>query len=530
MTRTLRSRVVALAGIGVFVTGAALSMLSRQSLLALERVVREERIRTGAVAGAALARDLVADLETLEGVIAAPRLQPLAASARQLRLADGVCYADPSGAPATCAPPEIRHRLEHAELAAAIREAEASGRPVVSRFVRQPDGSLDAAAIVPDTAFTGPRGAAIALVAADGARVRERLPFHAALALTPARTGDAEAPVPGSPWTIRVSAPADENDPVTTFRRRSLWFAPSLAALAVLMAWGVVLSVQRPLLALTRDAERIAAGDFSAPIGGGDDEIGRLGTALEHMREHLKRSTEAAARANTDLERRVDERTTELQRLLGKLISAQEDERRRVARELHDETSQVLTALGLALHAGGAPAGPNAVRDLQALVDRLHDGVHRLIVNLRPPALDDLGLAAAIEGLADSQLRRSGIAVRCELGELQDARMDPALEIAIFRIVQESILNIVRHAGATTVLLQGGLTSDGLWIEVEDDGRGFDPSAIRRDDDTLRGIGLLGMRERAELLGGRLTIESAPAQGTRVRVDVPGRAREARAS
>jgi signal transduction histidine kinase len=309
-----------------------------------------------------------------------------------------------------------------------------------------------------------------------------------------------------------------------------LWFAPSLAALAALMAWGIVLSVQRPLLALTRAAERIAAGDLSAPIRGGDDEIGRLGTALEHMRRQLKHSIHATARANADLERRVEERTTELQRLLGKLISAQEDERRRVARELHDETSQVLTGLGLALHAAGASNEPGAVRALQPLVDRLHDGLHSLIANLRPPALDDLGLAVAIEGLADTQLRRAGIAVRSELAELEDSRVDPDVEIALFRIVQEAILNIVRHSGATTVLLQGGMTERGLWIDIEDDGVGFDPAAVRRDDKTLCGIGLLGMRERADLLGGRLTIESAPAQGTRVRIEVPGRTREARAS
>ena len=105
--------------------------------------------------------------------------------------------------------------------------------------------------------------------------------------------------------------------------------------------------------------------------------------------------------------------------------------------------------------------------------------------------------------------------------------MEPAVEIALFRIVQEAIANIVRHSGATTVLLQGGTTGQEAWIDLEDDGLGFDPAAVRRDDDTLRGIGLLGMRERAELLGGRLTIESAPGQGTRVRVEVPVQAREA---
>jgi signal transduction histidine kinase len=525
ITRTLRSRVITLAGAGVFVSAAAFSLLSRQSLLELDGILHAERVRTGAAASAAIARDLNADLQTLEGAITAPRSQPPAAATRLLRLADGFCYVDAAGATVACEPEEIRRRLDPHAIAAAIRQAKVTGRPVVSAFARQADGTADAVAVVPDNVPDSmpPEDyrAAVAVIAAAGPRMRERIPAGAALTLETPSDAGAAAPVLGSPWILQVFASARDGDPVATFRGRSLWFAPTLAALAALMAWGIVLSVQRPLQGLTRAAERIAEGDFSLPIAGGDDEIGRLGTALEHMRGELRRSRDAAVRANAELERRVEDRTAQLQHLVRKLISAQEEERRRVARELHDETSQILTALGLALHAGADPG---------ELIERLHGGVHRLIVNLRPPALDDLGLAAAIEGLAESELRRAGIAARAELVELQDARLDPAMEIAIFRIVQESILNIVRHAGATTVLLQGGLTADGLWIEIEDDGAGFDPANVKADTGTLRGIGILGMRERAELLGGRLTIDSAPGQGTRIRIDAPALAREARAS
>ena len=253
--------------------------------------------------------------------------------------------------------------------------------------------------------------------------------------------------------------------------------------------------------------------------------IGRLGTALDHMRLRLQASLDALAGVNAGLERRVEERTAQLQALVGKLISAQEDERRRVARELHDETSQLLTALGMALHAREARAAHRDTRELMAMVDRLHDGVHRLIVNLRPSTLDDLGLAAAMAGLAESQLRRAGIQVRCEMGDLQDVRLDPAVEIALFRVAQEAMLNILRHSGATAVLVQAGFDGANAWIEIEDDGIGFDPATVQPDDCTLRGIGLLGMRERTELLGGRLAVDSAPGLGTRVRLDMPAQPR-----
>src|SRR5262249_40876318 len=96
-----------------------------------------------------------------------------------------------------------------------------------------------------------------------------------------------------------------------------------------------------------------------------------------------------------------------------------------------------------------------------------------------------------------------------------------AIEIAIFRVVQEAMLNVVRHSAASAVVIEGGLTSGRLWIDIEDDGCGFDPAAISPDDHSLRGLGLIGMRERVEMFGGRLEIDSAPGQGTRAHIDLP---------
>jgi signal transduction histidine kinase len=187
--------------------------------------------------------------------------------------------------------------------------------------------------------------------------------------------------------------------------------------------------------------------------------------------------------------------------------------------------------MAIALDAAMASTTTPRLADLRVLVDRVHAGLHRIIVNLRPSVLDDLGLAAAIEWLAEHQLRRAGIAARCELEDLQDCRADSAIEIALFRVVQESITNIVRHAAASSVLIQGGLSGSPagvprLGIEIEDDGCGFDPRGLTADVDTLRGVGLLGMRERMDIVGGTLEIESAAGEGTRVRIEAPLRIAE----
>ena len=531
-TRTLKSRVLALTGAGVFVSAAALSLLSRNSLLALGSRVGVERQNTARLAAGVLARDLVADFEVLQTVVGEPRLQEpkteaavwdreLAAAGRALRVGDGVCRADGTGAALYCGMNPLMTRVANPRFALAIREAIATRQAVVSPFVMQPDGTRDATAIVP-LPGTDPRGGAIVeVISCTGSAVRRLFTSENGLSLASTASSRAATltPIAGTPWLVSAAEPADVVDTIGAFRRRSLWSAPSLAALALLLAWGLVGSVRSPLAALTSSAERIAAGNLRDPVPGGDDEIGRLGTALENMRVRLKASIEDVERANAILERRVDERTSQLQRLLGKIISAQEDERRRIARELHDETSQVLTALGMALHLPGAMT-PDRIRDTQALVERMHDGLHGLIVNLRPSVIDDLGLGAAIDALATSNLRRAGVTVCCELGELRDHRVDPTIEITIFRVVQEAVLNIVRHARASAVVIEGGLTNGRLWIDIEDDGSGFDPASIGPADLSLRGVGLIGMRERVEMLGGTFRIDSAAAKGTRVHLDV----------
>ena len=221
---------------------------------------------------------------------------------------------------------------------------------------------------------------------------------------------------------------------------------------------------------------------------------------------------------NTALSVRERERT----RLLRQVISAQENERQRIARELHDETSQQLAALSMGLDAAAntapEPARAALVR-LRALAADAILEVHRLILDLRPAVLDDLGLPSAIEWAADRTLRARGVVVRCEFSGLEE-RLSWELETALFRAAQEALHNVARHSGAETVLVQLQVHDGQLVLEIEDDGQGFDLASVPPPRTDGRGLGLMGMRERVEAFGGTLAIDSAPGQGTHVRLEI----------
>ncbi len=361
----------------------------------------------------------------------------------------------------------------------------------------------------------------------------------------------ASAPVASTGWSVRVrqarrDAFAEELDLKT-------WFAfltPLFVVVAALFAWGAARSVRRPLGALTESADRLAAGDLSLPVplppegADRDDETGRLARAFETMRVALAASMEEVTQANATLERRVAARTAELQKLYAelkdrdarradlvrKLLSAQEDERRRIARELHDETCQTVAALAVGLDTVRRAATPEEastkLEDARALASRTLEGLHRVIFDLRPSVLDDLGLASAVRWWAARHLTPAGIAVRLEIENLEE-RLPPALEIPVFRAVQEALTNALRHSGAKTVLVQMSKEPGLLRVDVEDDGRGFTPADVATPSETGQGLGLLGMRERIEILGGTLTLDSSPGAGTHVSFAVPIREQEA---
>ena len=198
-------------------------------------------------------------------------------------------------------------------------------------------------------------------------------------------------------------------------------------------------------------------------------------------------------------------------------MQAAEQERRRWARTLHDDTLQPLGALHMLLAAARRSSHPErlrtAVDEAIGRIEQQIDGLRGLIRELRPAALDELGAAAAIEGLASRAAERSGITVTTDI-DLPGARHAPGLETALFRIVQEALTNAIRHAGAAHVEIAMSAGGGMLNTRIRDDGHGFDPAA------STDGFGLASMHERVALLGGKLKIKSS-ARGTTINAALP---------
>lgn len=285
-----------------------------------------------------------------------------------------------------------------------------------------------------------------------------------------------------------------------------------LAILAINLLAATLLTwiLTRPIIGLVEATRTIAQGDFSPRVRRwADDEIGDLAEAFNHMAVELGRTDELR-----------QEREQLRRQLLEGVITAQEDERRRIARELHDSTSQSLTSLKVGLrnleHQCHECAQRPHLMDMHRVVDVTLDEVHALAVQLRPAVLDDLGLEAALERYIRQWQARHHLPVDL-LVHLGDQRLPEGLETALYRIIQEAFTNIARHAQAHTVSVLVERKQQEVVVVIEDDGLGFEPAQVNKDGH----LGLLGMQERAELVGGRLTIESATGKGCSLFIRMP---------
>lgn len=225
----------------------------------------------------------------------------------------------------------------------------------------------------------------------------------------------------------------------------------------------------------------------------------------------------------------LNEAKERYQILLRQALTIQEEERKRIARELHDETGQSMTALALNLQAVSEMVEMSGIEDteVKSILKKIHSiAVHagteltKLIRELRPTLLDTLGLSAALRHLAETNLIPRGINVSTEFKGIEQ-RLPSEIELALFRITQEAVSNIIRHSEAKKASISLECNANECTLQIKDDGKGFDVSQIKSIDDTGRGAGLFGMKERVTLVGGNCAINSQVGKGTNVVVKVP---------
>jgi PAS domain S-box-containing protein len=303
---------------------------------------------------------------------------------------------------------------------------------------------------------------------------------------------------------------------------------------------GEEIVIERP------DGTRVCVLPYPEPLRDAAGEIVGAVNMLVDITER-KRAEEALREAHDRLEIRVEERIAELAKVnealkaeieghkqteaagmkaVQQLINAKEAERHRIARELHDQMGQHLTALILGLKVlrddmpESSPARERLLQ-LQELADLMGREVHHIALELRPTALDDLGLQTALGNYTEEWSKRSGIEIDFQSAGLDEKRLPSAIETVLYRVAQEGLTNVLKHAQARRVSLILQRSSDQVLAILEDDGRGFDAEAVIKSSVPSRRLGLLGMKERVTLVGGTLTIESTPGGGTTIFARIP---------
>jgi two-component system sensor histidine kinase UhpB len=288
-------------------------------------------------------------------------------------------------------------------------------------------------------------------------------------------------------------------------------FASLGILLSLLVNYWIVKAALRPLHELREAVDRVQARPGGAPVSlarDADPDLSRLAAAISSMLE------------------RVEGRTVQLRALSERVINAQEEERKRIARGLHDGIGQDLSMLIINLERmeGMVPVdAPDVQRQLaiaRQSATRTLEELRDVVYGLRPTMLDDLGLGPAIRWYARSNLEEAGIRVKFDVFD-ETMRLPPELETTLFRIAQEAINNIIHHAEAKSVVIRLSREDGHVGLHVEDNGHGFDVAKSTGQALRLRRFGLLGIQERAELVGGEVTLDSVPGRGTALHVRVP---------
>lgn len=261
----------------------------------------------------------------------------------------------------------------------------------------------------------------------------------------------------------------------------------------------------RPLMDLGKVMNRVQNGERSlrAPLTGGDRQADQLASTFNMMLEAIDEATRLRA---------------------SQIINAQEQERKRIARELHDETSQMLTSLLISLaileKSVTTQQASDRIADTRKLAHQTLRAIRNLSIDLRPSALDDLGLLPALRWYLKEYQQKCAIEVEFNESGFHE-RLPAEMETVLYRIVQEALTNTARHSNARKVVITMKEDREAVYATITDDGQGFDVEAIRKSPDQERGLGLVGMNERAVLLDGTLDIHSSTGHGTSIKVRIP---------
>jgi signal transduction histidine kinase len=308
--------------------------------------------------------------------------------------------------------------------------------------------------------------------------------------------------IPDTPWLLIAKIDADEVYAPLRERALLLTFIVALLVAGAGVTVGLIWSYQRSrLLKEARDSL--------------EHRVRERTTDLVEMNELLKMEVEMRERAEN-----------ECRAVTGRLADTEESERRRLARELHDRVGQNLTAINFNLAAVSnllpAESSAEAMKRLEDSLKLVNDTVtcvRGMMVDLRPPLLDDYGLSAVLPWYCREFSERSGIPTAVKCGE-QTPRLPLPAESALFRITQEALTNVMRHARASQVTVELDTTDEAVRLSIIDNGVGFDPEATFSPQTKRSSWGMLSMRERAEMVGGRLQVSSTPGGGTRIVVEV----------
>jgi len=354
---------------------------------------------------------------------------------------------------------------------------------------------------------------------------REGVPLFTAFAHT--RLGD---------WTVSVGIPRDI---LLAPIHHTTWQLALIGALTLALAIGLAIVIGKriaaPITGLVPVAEAVGGGlpavveltpltevnVVAHSLINANERLQRVAAERQAATEALRQSEQKYRALAEDLVRAGEERIE----LLNRTVVAQEDERKRIARELHDGLAQYLTALRLGIDALGQP-GParparhETVGELKALISELGCAVNRMAWELRPVALDDLGLRTAVDHYLEEWAERARLQVDTEIN-LSTSKLTPAVETTLFRILQEATTNVVRHAGASRVGVILEAREDEVRLIVEDDGKGFAIDCNSLSSSATKQFGLLGMRERLALVQGELDVESEPDCGATLFVRIP---------